>query len=472
MDKVTPKLKDILIPKSFFVILFCIAVGISFGIALDFSLLIPVILFSGVGLFILFLERPLVFLALLVIIRMSLDYSSQSISFTIQDLTLTLSQLVGLSIALLGFFVIITRPKELALFRLKMPFLLLILWGVFTLLYSIAPFVSLTEIIRIFDLFVIAFLAFVFINKTQDYFFLLGAILFSALLPSIMALYQFVFQIGFVDADVVIPRIYGTFAHPNTLSLFLFSLLVVTLIFTFTKKKASFFASDEPKMKPSSLILLAFFGLFGFLLLLTFARVAWIVTFLFALFYAFFRHPRFLLPLIVLPLILVLLSPSIQERIGDTLSPDPDSSIVWRKTLWNDVITKNLQDDRLLLGSGINTFPLFADTLRETLPGSNDAHNDLVKFFIEGGLVGLLVFFLFYLLLFRLLFGLKNDSTLSPFQRETALILILFLSCLLVASLSDNVFKNTPVQWIFFLLLGALLALTDKPSSLASPTSK
>ena len=207
------------------------------------------------------------------------------------------------------------------------------------------------------------------------------------------------------------------------------------------------------------LILYGALGLLLILLFLTFARVAWLITFLFILGLAFFRYRALLLPLIILPLFLLFVSPAFQDRVAESFSPDPDSSIVWRQTLWSDVITKTFQDDRALLGSGINTFPLFTSTVRDSVAGSNDAHNDFVKFFIEGGIVGLVVLLLFYGWLIKLLVRVKK---ITPLMQDLTLIMLLFTSCLFIASFTDNIFKNTPVEWVYFVLFGAILALSQK----------
>jgi O-antigen ligase len=454
MDQIIKNRKPFFIPFSTVLLLFLVMVGITFGIALDFSLLLPILLGSAIGLFILFHERPLIFLAVLIIARMSLDYSSQYISFSFYDITLTLSQILGLGVALVGVYCLYIYQSSLQSFKLTAPFALIILWGIFSLLFSVAPGSSLTEIIRIFDFFVIAFLAFLFVKTKADYNFLLKALFLSALIPSVVALYQYINNIGFSDADVSIPRIFGTFAHPNTLSLYLFTMLVVcTLYYTWNEKTLD----DRHRF-------FFFAGSFflGFLLFLTFARVAWIITFFFILVMAVTKARKLLVPLILIPLILILLSTSFQDRIRESLSPDPDSSIVWRQNLWADVIQKTAQDDRRLTGSGINTFPLITENLRGPLLGSNDAHNDFVKFYVEGGIIGLFIFCLYLFLLFHILFQVKKTVPVeSPLLQITS-IMIVFLACLTLASLSDNIFKNTPVQWIFFALYGALLSLVHE----------
>jgi putative inorganic carbon (hco3(-)) transporter len=443
-----------IIPYSAVLLTFLTFVGITFGIALDFNLALPVVFFSGIGLFILFRERPLIFFGILLVARMSLDYSSQYLSFTFYDITLSLSQLLGIGIALLGAYCLYLYYPKVKTFGLNTPFLILLIWGVLTLTISLSPSLGISEIIRIFDLYVIALLSYLFIKSKDDLQFLLKAILLSSFIPSLVALYQYVNHIGFSDADVSIPRIYGTFAHPNTLSLYLFSLLVVSFIYYLLNRKN--FTLHQEKI---------FYGLslfFAFLLFLTFARVAWVITFFFLFLIAVARMKKLLLPLVLIPLILVLLSPTFQGRIMESLSPAPDSSIVWRQNLWSDVIQKTIQDDRILIGSGINTFPLFTTNLRGSLPGSNDAHNDFVKFFVEGGFIGLGILLCFYILLFEILIKAKHTLAHDSALSGIAFALMLFLLCLTIASLTDNIFKNTPVQWIFFALFGAVLALARK----------
>jgi putative inorganic carbon (hco3(-)) transporter len=448
--------KQLFIPYSAVLLTFLTFVGITFGIALDFNLALPVVFFSGIGLFILFRERPLIFFGILIVARMSLDYSSQYLSFSFYDITLSLSQLLGIGIALLGSYCLYLYYPKAKNFGLNSPFLIITTWGILSLAISLSPSLGVSEIIRIFDLYVIALLSYLFVKNKADLQFLLKAILLSSFIPSLVALYQYVNHIGFTDADVSIPRIYGTFAHPNTLSLYLFSLLVVCFVYYLLNRKS--FTSGEEKL---------FYGLslfFIFLLFLTFARVAWVITFFFLFLIAIARMKKLLLPLILIPLILILLSPAFQSRIAESLSPDPDSSIVWRQNLWSDVIQKTIQDDHILIGSGINTFPLFTTNLRGSLPGSNDAHNDFVKFFVEGGFIGLGILLCFYILLFEILIKTKRTLAHDPALSGIAFALILFLLCLTIASLTDNIFKNTPVQWIFFALFGALLSLAHKTS--------
>jgi O-antigen ligase len=152
--------------------------------------------------------------------------------------------------------------------------------------------------------------------------------------------------------------------------------------------------------------------------------------------------------------------------VSESLQSDPDSSLLWRVTLWQDVTRYSVQEEHTLLGSGMDTFPRVSESLRGTSHGPNDPHNDFVKFFIEGGVVGVGVLVLYLSLIARLLIrGYRMSRAGSGLQIAFGIMLVFFLT-LEASALTDNIFKNTPVQWLFFTALGALLALSEAKKKL------
>ena len=127
------------------------------SLVLGISLLFPLVVAFGAFSLILLFRAPLLLLSLLFIVRMSLDYSSQYISLSLWNITLSLSQLLGLGIAFLGIIFIVVHFQKLLRFPLLVPFLIVTLWGLFTLTYSISPSATTYELLRFFNLFVIAF---------------------------------------------------------------------------------------------------------------------------------------------------------------------------------------------------------------------------------------------------------------------------------------------------------------------------
>ena len=66
-------------------------VGLALSLVLHLSLFIAPLFVVGILSLVLLFQSPLLLLFLLVIVRMSLDYSSQYVSITLYDITLTLS---------------------------------------------------------------------------------------------------------------------------------------------------------------------------------------------------------------------------------------------------------------------------------------------------------------------------------------------------------------------------------------------
>ncbi len=433
-----------------------LAAVLSFGSVLSLlfhiSLILPLLLIGAI-LMILFLFRsPQSLLFSLIVVRMSLDYSAQFYTFTIQNISLSLSQLLGVGIALLGIMLLILKRRSLATFPLNTAFAIIFLWGIATLSYSLYPKNSLQELLRIFDLFVLGFLAFIAIKDQRSFQRLLLAFFASSVLPILFGLYQFIFGIGLQDENVSVLRIFGTFSHPNVYSLYLFSLVVFgTLYLLLFAQKVR-----------SQMLTLTLLGIFTVMLLLTFARVAWVALFLFVFLLALFRFRLLLFPLILIPFVLFVFSSSFQARVNESFTLDPDSSIVWRQTLWHDVTRYSIQEGHLIFGSGMDTFPKVSESVRGTKNGPNDPHNDFVKFFIEGGIVGIIIFIAYLLSLLALLITHYRKNKKEMVLHLSFGVMILFFFTLELSSLTDNVFKNTPVQWIFFTVFGALLSLSQK----------
>ncbi len=435
--------------------MFLIALG-AFGtlgaFLLHFSPLLPLLLCGSILALILLFRQPLLLLFGLIIVRMSLDYSSQYVSLNFYNISLSLSQALGVSIALVGLMVIILQRRALSTFPLFLPFFLLFLWGGMTLFYSLYPKTTLQELLRIFDLFALSFLGYVTVQKTRDFKELLQAFFLSSILPILFGIYQFIFHIGLADENVSVLRIFGTFSHPNVYSLYLYTLVVFgTLYFLLF--------ADRGVRK---IVTLGILGIFSVMLMLTFARVAWIAMFLFIFLGALLRYRLLLFPLILIPFVLFTFSQSFQERVIESFNPDPDSSIVWRQELWHDVTRYSIQEERTLLGSGMDTFPKVSESVRGTTHGPNDPHNDFVKFFVEGGVVGVIIFVLYLVSLLWIMVKRYKESKKGSALQLAFGIMILFFITLELSALTDNIFKNTPLQWLFFTALGALLSLAEK----------
>jgi O-antigen ligase len=407
-------------------------------------------LFALLALF-LYTRRPLIFLTLLIITRMSIDFSAESTSFAIDTFSISLSQILGLGIATIGIISVFHFREHLRLFPLNIPFLIIFLWGLTSLSFSLSPILGVQELLRFFSIWSIGFLAYATVKSRDDARALFLALFCSAILPILFGIYQFMNGIGLEDENVSIPRIFGTFSHPNVFSLYLATLAGITILFLL-----SFTKDLKEKMWSAAFLLIL-----SLTLLLTYTRIGWIALFLFLVLVALYRFRLALVPLLLVPILLYAVVTPIRDRVDESLTPTVDSSLTWRQGIWHDTITATRMDShRFVSGSGMNTFPLVSESIRGMKLGSNDSHNDFVKFFVEGGIIGLALFLLSLFLVGRALF-LAIRTGQGVLRSAFVLTGILFL-VLEIAALSDNVFKNTPVQWLFFITASILFALQRK----------
>ena len=445
---------------SFWVGLFFIsALFLSLSLIVDMSPLIAPGIFVVLASFA-FLKRPLVLLGILITIRMTLDYLSETIHISIgSNVSMSLSQALGVFLILLSVTIFALYIKKMLRFPLWKPFALLGLFGLVSATYSVDPLQSIEEIARLVSIFSISFLAFISVTDTTKMKQVLLILLFSSILPVMESVRQVALNIGLTDSSVDVPRIYGTFAHTNVLALYLFSLFAIMTFYFFLPPSKN----DTGSTKRSALlpfVLICYGFIVVLLLLLTYTRVAWVALFLYVLILALWRSRIFLFPLIAIPAILFVFSPTIHDRILESFQTKPDSSIVWRQEIWHDVTTKLRIDGRRLYGTGLDTFSSYAYSLRGTNLGSTDSHNDFVKFYVEGGVIGLAVFLLYLTLIGS---QIRTLWTLPLAYRRLVVAFSLYGGLLLLSSLTDNIYKDTPLQWIFFILLGALIAFRQLP---------
>jgi O-antigen ligase len=165
-------------------------------------------------------------------------------------------------------------------------------------------------------------------------------------------------------------------------------------------------------------------------------------------------------PILLFFALLLITIPFVQERVVDIFEMSADSSVLWRINIWKDGINQVFVENRFLFGFGLDTFPAVITNLHTQEFGSPDTHNDFVKFFVEGGVVGLLVYIFwmgwFFVRLFLLFFDAKKEKRNDV---EMYFIIFIFFLCIGMASLSDAVFKSTPLQWVLWITIGSVLGL-------------
>ncbi len=391
-------------------------------------------------------KKTFYFLLSLVLLRPSLDIFSQ-IEFQIHpnlpifNINIIIGGLVFL-ICLLFFSKNIKNIYSTPLFYPILLFLGLCFASIF---YSIDPFNSIREFIRIITIFLLYFLSYQLIESKKDFWLLIKIILISYILPGIFALIQLIFGLGLPDDFGGFKRIYGTFAHPNPFAFYTFFILGLALALTLSKTRIN--------VTSWFLIIILTFLLFS-----THTRSAIACFFIFIIIFGVFKYRQILLAGIMIFFFAYFFSEIFQQRLWELIALDPYSSVVWRFRLWKDIIPISMWQP--WLGYGTGTFTNLVEFYRGFKWGSLEAHNDYLKIFVENGILGLIAYFwLIASLLFYLLKIFKK--TINQDKILTLGILVICIS-LFAASFFDNILRETALQWNLWILLAGWLKIQLK----------
>jgi O-antigen ligase len=276
---------------------------------------------------------------------------------------------------------------------------------------------------------------------------LAGAVILSALVPCFVGLLSLVVDLSgvlrlhYLDPQLTHIRVAAHLSHPVTLSLFLLVTATVTLAHLLSNRRFPRFW------------LTAALALQVLVIVLTFARTGWI-GFLFAVLALFWlRGERWLLwvvtPLTVVGLLLVV--PSLQQRMESALVVNRENSLLWRFGLWAHALS--LFPQRPIFGSGPGTFIEYV-----AYSEGFAAHQTWLGLLIETGVAGLLAF----VALTRALWRRRR----APGERVDPLVdaAIASLVGLLVASFTAGAF-GLPAVMIYFWALAALALQPAAPAS-------
>lgn len=384
-------------------------------------------------------------LLLIVLFRPCLDIftSEQAISFT--KIPFSITSVIGLiSVVLAAILILKNKAQRPPLFTAWIIFLSI---GLLSLLFSLDKIISLKEIIRLSSIFLIYLSTFYLIKKNKDFVLLVKVIIFSALIPGSLALYQYFTNTGLsVPMENIYNRIYGTFAHPNLFAYYLIiPITLAILIFLIGKKE-----------KIVNILILSLSLFFILLLGLTFTRGAWLAFMLIVLIIGIMQYRILLVSALVIFSLSYLVIPPIHSRINDLRHAKKGNSIEWRQNLWRDSL--GYIKDKPVIGHGVGTANKVILEKRGERMGSSDPHNDYLKITIEDGLLGLISYLA--LIFTTLTYLIKNYFKSEKIKIKTVNLTIfsLFLS-LMIMSFADNIIRNTALQWALWSLIGGLMGL-------------
>ena len=418
-------------------------------ILLDAGPLNSIILAMIFLVFVISLIDNLLGLFLFIILRPCLGLFIHDSLIEIGGLTInTVSLVGGLTLIFSGFVIFkhFERIKKLPLVFFWLLFIAIALIGI---PFSIDVSASLKEIIRILSIFSLFGVGFILIKNNKNLSSLIKVVVFSGLIPALVAIFQFFAGINLPSPEEdVANRVFGTFSHPNLLAFYLIvSLSMCCLIFL---------VSDRKKVSITGFAILS--AILALALGLTYTRGAWIGFLIVVLALGLYKYRRFLIVAALVLMVSFFSSGQIQSRIGSFTRIDPYGSIQFRLSLWKDSYT--YFQEKPLLGHGTDSAPTLIKSKRPSA-GSVHPHNDYIKFALENGLIGLAAYLLLALaLLNQLVIFLRNEK--RPRMRTTIFLVLALSASLYIVSLGDNMFKNTSLMWSFWTLLGGLMAMQVK----------
>ena len=403
------------------------------------------------GLFFIFTQiliNPRLALFLLILSRPSLDIFTNDSFLNNQLINVNLSAIWGVTAIILAMHILFTQRHRVKKIALKKEILFFLTIAGSSFIYSVFPMASLTEFIRVLSFFAIFTTTYLLIKDKQSLISLIKVIIFSAIIPTIVGIMQIATGTG-MDGTLenVYNRAFGTFAHPNILAYYL--VFVATL--------AIFFTLRGQQNKINDLWPIFVLPAFVFLMIMTYTRGAWLAFVLALAPISLFKYRQ----LIFIGAMAILIGYTsvdiIQKRINEIFIGGY-TSLDWRINLWKDAAKIALE--KPILGFGAGTAKQLILENRGASFGSYDVHNDYIKILIENGIIGLAAYCLLLLGLLRGLIELYKQETDEDFKN----FILLYLGAILALSLSltDNIMRQTALEWVFWATAGGVLAIRNK----------
>ncbi|MDD5527473.1 MAG: O-antigen ligase family protein [Patescibacteria group bacterium] len=384
-------------------------------------------------------------LFLLLLLRPCLDYFTDQ-SFSLAGLTVNFAGIFAVLAIIFCLFVVmknIGRFKRLPLASAWIFFLVALAASLIT---SVDVGLGITELLRLLSTMLIFFASFILIESNRDLADLIKVIIVSALIPSLVAVYQYFTKTGLtVPFEGVYNRVFGTFAHPNLLAFYL--LLVLALCFVI------FLVSDKKKI--SVLLYASAAGLFLITLAFTYTRSAWLGLLILVIMLGITRYRKFLIIALLFLSLSYFSIEQINARVQSFANNDPSSSIQWRLQLWQDSFGYFLQ--KPLLGYGVGTSNEIILQNRGPQAGSPDAHNDYLRIALDAGLIGLFGFLFLIIALLSSLIKIYHRQN-KPRLKTLSFVVLMLAGGFYLIGFGDNILANTALQWALWAILGGSMA--------------
>lgn len=303
-----------------------------------------------------------------------------------------------------------------------------------------------SEVVRLVSLLAIYLLAANILTSPERIRRLFVLVALSGLVPAIWGVLEL---LGGVEASATldVARISGPFSGPNQFGMYLAaSALVLIGLPSSWLPRGIRIAALIP-------VLVA--------LVATYSRVGWVLFLAGLLLLEWRTNKRIVLGVAVLTAAVVALVPTVQERIlpaNDPISSERETyeSFTWRVENWADLMAKAAE--KPLIGHGTDTTvyvnPRRPVDTRRVDNGGFKAHNSLVRFAVEGGIVLLAAWALFLFCVLSTVRRLARSRW--QFQELGRLVGILWVVVVLAALGSDDPFASTALMFPMFAMTAAL----------------
>lgn len=403
------------------------------------------LLLASIAIFLLSLFYPLFSFFVLLTFRTTFDYAGSDIAlFSIFSISVSFTFLMGVILIALAAIQIIKKKFNFLKEKTFWPWLLFLFITTLLSLFSFDKSSSLVNFFRLlsfFSAFVFGFLTFDTPKKITD---LARVIIFSAIIPALVAWIQLINRGGFYDGERW--RLLGTFTHPNMLAIYLVLVICLTIFVALNLRKKA--------VEKIFYTILAIF--FVIPLLFTYTRIAWLSLAFILFFVGTYRFRKLLVFSILAFFLLYFFAPFFQDRISTLAGIAASDSSSWRIHLWQDIV--GYIKENPWFGYGPGTASVFLKKNIPRLLVETEPHNDYLRIWLESGIFALLSYlWIFIDYLKRMYQGFKTEK--RPRLKILFFFLILFTLSMGGASLTDNVLKDAVMQWEFWSLSGGLLLI-------------
>jgi putative inorganic carbon (hco3(-)) transporter len=216
--------------KNVITLLFVGLIVASFFLLIDLDAVSKILLLILFCIFALAAIKPMQGLFLLIIARPCLDVLTDKAIIATNNFSLNIASIIAVLTILFSVIILIKNFSKIKTLPLKYSWIIFIIIAVVSIFFSYSSYLSLAESLRLLSILAVYALAYLLINSSQDLKNLIKAIVVSAIIPSLFALWQFYTDTGLsIPFEGIYNRIYGTFAHPNLFAYYLLLPIALSL---------------------------------------------------------------------------------------------------------------------------------------------------------------------------------------------------------------------------------------------------